>query len=626
MIKKLFTTLFLSSLFFSNTLFVFAQKPAEQPKEENAPKCKIKETHFTSMTKEGNLGLLSRAQAKKMFEFQENSSLKASVYLMITTENCTGKNIHVTVVDGWHKEAILGEFSKPRKVDSEKKGIQINLARGGCHANVPEKVYQSGELIRKNGGESIFESPSTVHGGDLGRMNFEDKNAFLKMMPNTYMRAIAAMGGRFREDYNELEEIQKLQDALEGKARIIAPGMGFCNYRSIAVIEELYQEQKKKNNIPNFMQGIIKFPSKHSGEGAVSKAFGYGDIMSKLSPGEWTSTGDYSGAAVELNQAATLDTQSPCYSEKTASMITDCIALLAPIPKIADNVFKASDGTLMGSVNIAGWSLGKLINSWFEIAIGILGLLLVLSLIYRGFSLMTAATVSQKLESKIGWTDCIIGLAIALGAYLLLKTINPHLLEIEPQIDLVALEGESGIDDYFKDGGKIVSVGNVKGIPGQKRDPGNLTAGNISEKEKIANAVPKNTLMSLSSLGLSIKSGASSEVDSILAKKLQNFDKEVRAAGIKNTKVTEAFKPKYWKHVSLCHYKGTCIDYDIGEDEKNPAKVKQVIEIALKNKLLPVFEMPTQNELKPYFDAGLSKPYLCRAGTGGHFSIYDIVQ
>jgi len=88
--------------------------------------------------------------------------------------------------------------------------------------------------------------------------------------------------------------------------------------------------------------------------------------------------------------------------------------LLEPLPGIGDN------GTVSG--------FGAYIAGAFKLAIGLATVLAVVQLSIGGFKYMTTEAFTGKSDAKKTITDAIFGLILLLSSYLLLRTINPDLV------------------------------------------------------------------------------------------------------------------------------------------------------------------------------------------------------
>jgi hypothetical protein len=122
----------------------------------------------------------------------------------------------------------------------------------------------------------------------------------------------------------------------------------------------------------------------------------------------------------------------------------DCYQLLESIP-LQDRVLDSIDTTATGSEG----GIGGFLNVMFEIGIGIAGVLGVVMLVIYGFRYAANdknINEFSKLKEKIG--SVILGLLLLLGIFVILNTINPDLLVVEPEIATVNLEISNTVDNF----------------------------------------------------------------------------------------------------------------------------------------------------------------------------------
>ncbi len=85
-------------------------------------------------------------------------------------------------------------------------------------------------------------------------------------------------------------------------------------------------------------------------------------------------------------------------------------------------------------------ALSKYLNIMIRVAIGIAAVLAMVMIVMGGIEYMTSDLVSSKEEGKKRIRNALLGLVIALSAFLILNTINPELLNIEPKLDSTSVE------------------------------------------------------------------------------------------------------------------------------------------------------------------------------------------
>ncbi len=208
----------------------------------------------------------------------------------------------------------------------------------------------------------------------------------------------------------------------------------------------------------------------------------FGNIVGQR--GDWKFVGATGWAAVNaagepiaIDGVTDFNTDSPCYdpnlNEGSGGYIAGCTALLAPLPGIE-------------KVD-ASFTFGRYINAVVRLAIGLIVVFAVVMMIIQGFQYLTEGSISGKAMSKQKLTNALIGVLIALGMFIILATINPNLLNLEPQIDQV----DVSFDDENGDSGAPLG----QDTPGQKTSPkcpeGFRDVSGIMVCQKIAGNVEK---------------------------------------------------------------------------------------------------------------------------------------
>lgn len=104
--------------------------------------------------------------------------------------------------------------------------------------------------------------------------------------------------------------------------------------------------------------------------------------------------------------------------------------LLSPLPCPASSTGSyGCDSSGLTSFNPKTGSLGGYLNLMIKLVIGISAVLAVVMIVLGGMQYMTSELISSKEAGKERITNAIFGLLLALGAYALLFTINPDLLD-----------------------------------------------------------------------------------------------------------------------------------------------------------------------------------------------------
>lgn len=105
---------------------------------------------------------------------------------------------------------------------------------------------------------------------------------------------------------------------------------------------------------------------------------------------------------------------------------------LAPLPGLGNAICKDKDGKDVACIEtnpkIQSCPFGNYLNIIIKLILGIAGVLAMIMIVTGGIEYMISDLVSSKEAGKETITHAILGLLIALGAYMILNTINPQLL------------------------------------------------------------------------------------------------------------------------------------------------------------------------------------------------------
>lgn len=139
------------------------------------------------------------------------------------------------------------------------------------------------------------------------------------------------------------------------------------------------------------------------------------------------------------------------------SMAQDKYTLLEPLPCI-----QGTGNNCAASTTISEISLETYIGYIFKFAIAISAFLAVIMIIWGGFEIMLSEAIPAKIEGKNRVYSALIGLLMVLSSYLILRTIDPRLVEINTSIKPVGpatgawqdavSELSSNIDTLSKEG------------------------------------------------------------------------------------------------------------------------------------------------------------------------------
>ncbi len=125
--------------------------------------------------------------------------------------------------------------------------------------------------------------------------------------------------------------------------------------------------------------------------------------------------------------------------------------LLAPLPGVGDTTGKLDVST----------GIGNYFNMIIKLVMGIIGVLAVLMVVVGGIEYMSTVNLGEKEGARARITSAILGLLLALGAFLILKTINPDLVNVNIGVPKgVIVEGDPG-DDIDESDAKIANSGAI---------------------------------------------------------------------------------------------------------------------------------------------------------------------
>ncbi len=137
-----------------------------------------------------------------------------------------------------------------------------------------------------------------------------------------------------------------------------------------------------------------------------------------------------------------------------------CYTLLEPLGDV--------EGIQVGGNEEQYQGIGGFINFVFEIGIGIGGVLGVVMLVIYGFQYATnEQSVGKFTEIQKRVTSVMLGLLLLLGTFVLLRTINPDLLLVDPRISGVGFEldvGKLSLDQSVSGGGQSTTPLDISNI------------------------------------------------------------------------------------------------------------------------------------------------------------------
>lgn len=121
----------------------------------------------------------------------------------------------------------------------------------------------------------------------------------------------------------------------------------------------------------------------------------------------------------------------PVFTTHAQTQPTDTYKVLAPLP-----------GTTAGACNEPGdpgckTSLQRYLPGIFNLAIGVSAAFVLLNLVFGGFQWMSSDAFTKKEEGKKRIENSLKGILLVAGAYIILFTINPQLLDVKLDIESI---------------------------------------------------------------------------------------------------------------------------------------------------------------------------------------------
>lgn len=141
---------------------------------------------------------------------------------------------------------------------------------------------------------------------------------------------------------------------------------------------------------------------------------------------------------VKIDPGATLDgTANPSGCVTNSDNSNYC--MLAPLPGLGDG---------SGNLDVTK-GFGDYLLTIIQIVMGVIGVLCVLMIIIGGIEYMSTVSVGEKEGAKNRITSALLGLLLALSSYVILRTLNPKLVELGVTIPnaQLQLEGDEGPEE-----------------------------------------------------------------------------------------------------------------------------------------------------------------------------------
>ena len=261
-------------------------------------------------------------------------------------------------------------------------------------------------------------------------------------------------------------------------------------------------------------------------------------------------------------------------------------------------------GSGSGPVNVTQY-----IPQMFTIAIGIAGVLAVIMIMVGGIEYITADTLGGKAGGKEKINNAIIGLLLAIGAYIILYTVNPNALQFKL--------------------GNISAVTPTTPPPPPPPPPmgGGSNLANMCPFPVRSNSVPCTCTgcVTLSSLGVPAKSGIGGNVTTSFGASLQQLQTKFANTGSAGTswQVTEAWPPTS-THQSACHNNGNCVDLNFNNNPPSATQITDMGNAAVAAGLSPSYEVLSVQAKNALIAAGVPASYISvnTSATAPHFHVH----
>lgn len=298
-----------------------------------------------------------------------------------------------------------------------------------------------------------------------------------------------------------------------------------------------------------------------------------------------------------------IEQQADCNTDQGQADPNLCYTFVAPFIVADDG---SGNKTLIKSVS-ASFTLGDYINRVIIVITGLAGVAAVIFLIVAGLQYITTENLGQKGQAKQRIQDALVGLLLVLAIGVILRTINPNLLNLNPDISSV------NITVTREDGSKFDAVFSVAQEP-------NLHCPGKSSPQ------PNDTCVNLDP-SVQIKSGANKMASIHIAPKIKSLVSAISSP----VYITEAWN-KTRNHKAQCHSIGTCVDINFIPTHSPTAEdIEEFINKAAGLGLCAEYEVlgaDRYNELKAKLvDTGkVPRSKILNFTnwiTASHFSLYD---
>ena len=205
----------------------------------------------------------------------------------------------------------------------------------------------------------------------------------------------------------------------------------------------------------------------HAGKGSLVYRKRSGNKKWKV----WSSNDPQNSGTTEPDY----DSGSPCYvaigagnegngvDPSKEGYDENCYELLAPIPGIGNKTV----GNRSAITDLKNYDIGDYVNTIFQAALGILMVIAVIMIVIAGVEYMTVESIYGKSDAKKRITGALLGLILALGIFIILRTINPRLLEVNFGSNIETVSIDTVLAEHSSSG---IETSNGSTVPNSVRD------------------------------------------------------------------------------------------------------------------------------------------------------------
>lgn len=270
--------------------------------------------------------------------------------------------------------------------------------------------------------------------------------------------------------------------------------------------------------------------------------------------------------------------------------------VLAPLPGTTNDTCDTSDPNNPGCKTV----LEKYLPGLFNLAIGISAAFAVLMIVIGGFQYMSTDALQKKQDGRERIKNAILGLFLVIGAWIILYTINPNLLNLNLSIEPVSIAPTATSPETLSapppPDGKV-DVGSVV-VATKATCPNCIFSAPTSAYTNTKNPLRPEDFAKFSCqsclplVGVPNNGNTNTNVDPSIRDNIMAMNEDLKSQNI-DWRLNEAFPPTV-HHKADCSYNGTCID--AGLKNNSTENIKRFIETANNNGLRVQYEVKTPEE------------------------------